>query len=72
MVLGAREEAQEWTALLRDMIADRPSQHRILCFEGVKHRTLCNRTLDVELNFRSGMRERSKVSRQNDANHDSV
>jgi len=62
IVLGAGEEAQKGTTLLRDVIANRASQHWILCFKSVEHRALRNRTLDVELNLWSGVRQRSKVS----------
>src|SRR5437879_12689657 len=63
IVLGTGEEAQEGTTLSRDVIAYGASQHRILCLEGVKHRALRNRTFDMELNLRSGVRQRSKMSR---------
>src|SRR5260370_42318598 len=45
IVFLAGEEPQERTALLRDMIADRAAQHRILGLEGVEPRALCDGTL---------------------------
>src|SRR5258708_38702686 len=52
IVLLASEEAQERTALLGDMIADRAAQHRILGLEGVEYRALRDGTLDIELHLR--------------------
>ena len=72
IVLFAGEEAQERTALLRDMIADRATQHRILGFESVEHRALRDRTLDVELHLGTDARQRPQMSGEYDANHGSV
>ena len=47
-VLLAREEAHERPALLRDVIADRPAQHRVARLERVEHRALRHRAVDVE------------------------
>jgi hypothetical protein len=72
VVFPASEEAQERTALLGDMIADRAAQHRILGLEGVEHGTLSDRTFDVELHFRTDARQRPQMSGEYDANHGSV
>src|ERR1700687_374672 len=72
IVLLASEEAQERTALLGDMIADRAAQHRILGLEGVEHRTLRDGTLDVELHLGADARQRPQMSGEYDANHGSV
>src|SRR6266851_91153 len=47
----AGEEPQERPALLRDLVADRPAQHRIVRFERVDNRTLRDRALDIDLDF---------------------
>jgi len=57
---------------VRDMIADGASQHRVLRLEGVEHRALGDRTLDVKLNFRTDSRQRTQMAREDDANHGSV
>src|SRR6267378_7154048 len=72
IVLFAGEEAQERTALLGDMIADRAAQHRILGFESVEHRALRDRTFDVELHLGADARQRPQMSGEYDANHGSV
>jgi hypothetical protein len=50
-VLLTGEELQHRSALLRDVVADRPAQHRIADLECVEDRALRGRTLDVELHF---------------------
>src|SRR6266478_5550824 len=72
IVFLASEEAQERTALLRDVIADRAAQHRILGLEGVEHRALRDRTVDVELHLRTDARQRPQMSGEYDADHRSV
>jgi hypothetical protein len=60
-VLRASEESQERSALLRDVIANRASQHRVVGFERVEDRALRGRTLDLELHVAANMRQRSQV-----------
>jgi len=72
IIFLASEKAQEWTALLRDMIAYGAAEHRILRLEGVEHRTLRDRALDVELNLGTGARQRSQMPWKHDADHESV
>ena len=50
-VLLAREEPHERPAPLRDVVADRPAQHRIAGFEGVEHRAQRRRTLHPQLHL---------------------
>jgi hypothetical protein len=55
-VLRASEESQERSALLRDVIANRASQHRVVGLERVEDRALRGRTLDLELHVAANMR----------------
>ena len=71
-ILLASEEAQERPALLRDVIADRPAQHRIAGLERIEHRALRDRALDLERHLAADMRQRSQMLREYDANHGSV
>ncbi len=48
-ILATGEEAHERAALMRDVVANRPAQHRIACFDGVKHRALGDWPGNVEL-----------------------
>src|SRR6266576_6252017 len=69
----AREEAQEWPALRRDMVADRPAQHRIARLERVEHRCACEwMAADIERDLAADLRQRLQVRRQHDADHGSV
>jgi hypothetical protein len=72
IILLAREETQEGTAFLRDMIADGAAQHGILRFEGVKDGALRDRAFDVDLHLGADTRERAQVARKHDADHGSV
>ena len=47
-VFFAGEEAQEWPALLRVVVADGAAQHGIAGFESVEHGTQRSRSLDFE------------------------
>jgi hypothetical protein len=57
-VLLAGEEAQEWPALLRDLIADRPAKHGIPGFESVEHRALRGLSFDFEIHLALDTRQR--------------
>src|SRR6267143_1593084 len=72
IVFLAGEEAQERTALLRDVVADGAAQHRILCFECIEDGALRDGTFDVELHLRTDARQRPQMSGEYDANHGSV
>src|SRR5208282_5497154 len=71
-ILLAGEEPQKRPALIRDLIANRPPQHRITGFERVKHRALRDRTIDFERHLAAGVRQRSQMLRQYDPDHGSV
>jgi len=71
-ILLAGEEAQEWPALLRDMVPDGASKHGIASLERVKNRTLRGWTLDVELHFAVDARQRPQMCRQLNADHGNV
>src|SRR2546425_11777634 len=70
-ILLAGEEPQERTALLRDLIADRPAQHRVAGLERVEHRALRGLTLDLELHLAADARQRSQMCREYDSDHGS-
>src|SRR5881409_2987783 len=72
-ILLAGEDPHERSALLRDVVADRPAQHRIPGLERVEDRALRGPTLDVELHLAVDVRERPQVGREHDADdHGSV
>ena len=55
-ILLTRKEPQKRPALLRDVIANRPAQHRIASLERIEHRTLRNRTLYRKLHLTPNIR----------------
>jgi len=63
-ILLAGKEPQERSALLRDVLADRPAQHRIAGLECVENRALRGRTLDLDLHFAANARKRSQMRRE--------
>ena len=71
-VLLAGKESYKRPALLGDMIADRPAEHRIPCFERVENRTLCYRSVDLKLNLAFNVSQGSQMEWQHDADHGSV
>src|SRR6266849_9782570 len=71
-ILLACEEAQEGTALLRDVIANGPAQHGIVGLQGVEHRALRGRTRDVELHLTADARQSAQMRREYDPNHGNV
>jgi len=68
----AGEEAQEGPPLLRDMISNRPAQHRVTSLKRVEHRALRDRAVDLKLNLVTDVRQRTQMLRQYDADHGSV
>src|SRR5437899_1143879 len=61
------------TTPVRDVVADRPVEHRIPCFERVEHRALRNLILDVELHLVVDARELPQTCWKCDSDHhDSV
>src|ERR687888_2071323 len=63
-VLLAGEEPDERSAPLRDVVADRPAQHRIAGLERVEDRALRDLTLDVELHVAFDLRELAQMWRK--------
>src|SRR5579863_2776795 len=68
-VLLAGEEAQERPALEGDVIADRPPQHGIAGLEGVEHRALRDRALDLERHLARDLRQGAQVGREYYSDH---
>ena len=68
-ILFAGEEAQEWTALQRAVIANGAAQHRVAGFEGVEDGALRNWGCDFELRIAGKMGQRSQVGREDNADH---
>jgi len=60
-VFFAGEESEEGTSLLGIVLADRPPQHGIAGLERVQHRTLRDRTIDLQRHFVADVREVSEV-----------
>src|SRR5438270_12587338 len=71
-VLFAGKKPQEWPALLRDVVADRSSQHRISRLESVEDRALGGLARQFDFHLPADLGQRSQVGRKYDANHDSV
>src|SRR6516165_9300306 len=71
-ILLAGEEPQEGPALLCNVVADRPTQHRVAGLERVEDRALRNLAVDVELHLAIDARQRSQMHREHDSDHDSV
>jgi hypothetical protein len=68
----AGEEPQEWSPLLRDMVTDCATQHRILTLERVDDRALGDRGRNLQLNLAVNARQPPQMGRQYYPNHDSV
>src|SRR5258708_3899907 len=68
-ILLASEEAQEGPTLLRDMVADRPPQHRIAGLKRVEDRAQRGLAVDLELYFTAHFRQRSQMLREFDPDH---
>src|SRR5262245_12212911 len=71
-VLFAGVEAQERTALFRDMIANRAAQHGIARFEGIEDRALSDRAGDFELHFAVDGCQGLQMIGKNDADHGQI
>src|SRR5271168_23369 len=71
-ILLASKETQERPPLLRNLIANRPPQHRIASLQRVQHRALRNWTFNFKLDFAAGVRQCSQMLRQYDPDHGSV
>ena len=71
-IFRAGEEAHERPALLGDVVADRPLQHRIGILKRVEDRALRDRTFDVEFHLAPNVRQRAQMCRKPDPDHGSV
>src|SRR2546425_4332234 len=71
-ILLAGEEPYEGSALLRDVVADRPAQHGIAGLERVEDRALRGLSLDVKLHLAVHVRQCPQVCREHDSDHGSV
>jgi hypothetical protein len=68
-IFFAGEETQEWPALLRDVVADRAAEHRILALKRVEYRALCHLTFDMKADIATNLRKGSQVWRECDSDH---
>src|SRR5829696_4920617 len=71
-ILTTGKEPQQRPALSPDVVANRPTQHRIPRFQSIKDRASCHFAVNLELNIAHDTRKRSQMCRQNDQNHFSV
>ena len=71
-VFLAGEEAQERPTLLRDMIANRATQHRITSLECVEDRSQSHLAFDFDFDVAANVRQRSQVGWKNESNHSSL
>jgi hypothetical protein len=71
-ILFAGEKPYKWPASVRDLIADRPAQHRIAGFERVENRALRDPPLDVDAHLAAYARQLAKMDRERDSDHASV
>src|SRR5262249_42952381 len=69
----AGEEAHEGPALPRDLVANRPAEHRMARLQRIQDRALRGRALDVELQLSLHVGQRAQMMRKDDADdHGSV
>jgi hypothetical protein len=68
-VFLAGKEAQEWPALLCDVIADCPAQHGIAGLNRVEDRSLRHGTLDLEFQVAANLRQRPEMRWEYDSDH---
>src|SRR5579863_10057027 len=71
-ILLAGEEPHEWPALLRDVIAHGPAQHRIVPLKSVENGALRSLTLDFKFQFALNRRQSPQMRREYDSNHGNV
>ena len=71
-VFLAGKEAQEGTTLLRDMVPNRPQQHRISRFQRIQHGSLRDWLQNLQTYFAADVRQRAQVRRQHNPDHASV
>jgi len=66
------EEPNERPALVRDVVADRPAQHRILGFQCVQDRAQRRRPFNPELDLFADARQHPQMMREYDSDHGRV
>jgi hypothetical protein len=66
-ILLAGEEAQEWTAGERNVVANRPAQHGVSSLEGIENGSLRGRSIDLELDFVAHVGQCAQVLRELDS-----
>jgi hypothetical protein len=71
-VFLAGEKAQERPALLRDMIANRATQHWVTGLECVEDRAQSHLALDFDFYVAVNVGQRSQVGWKSESNHSSV
>ena len=67
-VFLAGKKPQEGSPFARDLVADRPSQHRIAGLERVEDRSLRDRGVNLKLHLAAHVRQRAKMLRKLDSN----
>src|SRR5262249_60153016 len=70
-VLFAGEESHEGPALLRNLVADRPAEHRIARLERVEDRARRDGPCDLELQLAVGPGQRPQMRGQHEPDHGS-
>jgi hypothetical protein len=68
-ILLAGEEAQKRPAFERNVIANRPAQHRVAGLDRVKDRTQRDRAFDMYFDLAPDVRQRSKMLWKLDSDH---
>ncbi|MCL4295544.1 MAG: hypothetical protein KJ077_07445 [Anaerolineae bacterium] len=68
-VLPTHEEPDKWPPLLRNVITNRPAQHRIARLKGVQNRALGNRPLNFKLDLAADPRQPAQMRRQYHPDH---
>src|SRR6266550_2382101 len=69
-VFAAGKESHQWPALFCFVIADGTAQHWIFFFNRVDYRAHRRRAVEIDVYFITHLRERAKMMRKNDANHE--
>ena len=68
-IFFAGKEPQERSALLREVVADRPAQHGIADLERVEDRTLRGLTVDLDLHLAADVSQGSQMLREYYSDH---
>lgn len=68
-VLATGKESQERPALSRDVLANRPTQHRILCLQCIEDRSSCHFALNLNCHISADACKRPQMRRHYNPNH---